>query len=145
MGRGTATARSPNRILREGSGGRYMWPFGEERRREERHGVGWMGLLKCTFSDLEGTLEAQVVNASAGGARLHVDRLQINAHHLVVSDETPRLALEIAFADGLFESEIQICWYNQLEEDRNFAVGVKFLKLTKESRAVLKGALKNLE
>jgi hypothetical protein len=120
-----------------------MWLFGSDRRREERLTVGWMGALRCTFPDLEETLQAAVVNASRGGALLNIDRLQIGAHHLVISDETPRLELEIAFSGGPFKTEVEIRWYDQIEEDRNFAVGVQFKALSKESLALLKEALKN--
>ena len=121
-----------------------MWPFGKDRRQLIRRAVCWEALLHCTFSNFQDTLKIRVVNISSRGTVLHLERLQIGPYHLAISDQPPQLELEILLPEGPLKANVEIRWYDWLENQRIFAVGVEFIDLSEKSQEILLQAINNL-
>ncbi len=120
-----------------------MWPF-DDRRRYKRHAVRWEGSLRCVFSNCEETIPIDVVEVSMSGARLLMHRMQVGQHHLLISDQSPDVDLDMSVPGGAVTASIALRWYNYDEENRRFAVGIEFIELDTESQATLKEAIKEL-
>lgn len=121
-----------------------MWPFGKDRRQVIRRAVRWQALFHCTFSNFQAALKTRVVNISLGGAVLHLERLQIGPYHLAISDQPPQLELEILLPEGALKANVEIRWYDWLEDQRIFAVGVEFIDLSEKSQETLLQAINDL-
>jgi len=120
-----------------------MWPF-TERRFRKRYVVNWGATIACCFRDIEEELQAEVVEVSMQGARILLPRMQVGPHHLLVDNQADQLELNIHLPEGAVRSGMVIKWYNLLDGDRLFTVGVEFFNMPDDSKTLLKEKFKSL-
>ncbi len=122
-----------------------MWPFGKERRRDERNANAWKGRLRWKTSDVEEALDMQLYDASPSGAQLHLNLTQDGLHQqLFDPGQTAHCELEIFFPKETLRTEVDLCWHRSLDREGGVAVGVKFIGMSDENAAILAKALRNL-
>ena len=121
-----------------------MWPF-NERRHRKRYMVNWDATVCCSFPNVEEKLQAEVVEISMEGARILLPQMQVGPYHLLVDNQSDQLELKIPLPEGPVRSQIIVKWYNLLDDDRLFTVGIEFLNMPDDSKSLLKEKFKNLK
>lgn len=106
----------------------------EDRRFKKRYEVSWEALLEIRFSDFQGKMPITVVNFSVVGALLHSKQIFLNERHLIATEHPPALNLKIFLSECVFESQVEIRWYDWSVEMNLFEIGVKFINLSKEKK-----------
>lgn len=102
-----------------------MWPF-SERRRNKRYAVDWEAEVHCAPLGQTEYLRTQVIEVSRHGARIRLFRMHLRTYHLMVNNNPDELELVIHLPEGTVRSNIIIRWYNRLEGEQLFTVGVEF-------------------
>ncbi|MDY0042240.1 MAG: PilZ domain-containing protein [Desulforhabdus sp.] len=121
-----------------------MWPF-TERRHRKRYTVHWNATICCLFPEAKEELQAEVVEISLQGARILLPRMQVGPYHLIVDNQEEQLKLNIHLPEGSVRSSVMIRWYNLLDEERLFSIGVEFFDLPEASKKMLKERFKSLK
>lgn len=118
---------------------------GKERRLGKRYTVCWDAILDVQFPDSHDQIEVQVVNFSAGGALLHSKRLTVDNRHLVITEIRPELTLKLSLPEAVLELTTTIEWYEVLNEDGTFEIGVIFTNFKGESNTSVAEVIRLME
>lgn len=117
-----------------------MWPF-TERRRSKRYPVEWEAEVHCSAFGQPEYLEATVIEVTRQGARILLHRMHLRTYHLMVNNNPEELILVIHMPEGTIRCKLIIRWYNRLEDEQLFTVGVEFHDMPEGGQNVLKEAI----
>lgn len=116
-----------------------------EWRSNRRHIVCWDAILEAKFPDFDGQMGVKVVSFSGGGALLHSEQLTVGNRHLLISDIKPELKLKISLPERVLKLMTRIAWYNVLNEEGTFQIGVSFTNFEEESNLSVRELIKIME
>jgi hypothetical protein len=116
----------------------------KDRRRAKRYVVSWEGLLEVRFPDFHGQIPVTISDFSEFGALLNSEQIFLNSRHLIAATYHPELDLKIFSPEGTFTSIINIRWYDWSVEKNMFEIGVEFINLSKENKAMIQKLIRKL-
>ncbi len=118
-----------------------MWLSKKNRRYNQRYKIHREALLHYILPEHQATLNVVLEDISLKGALLQMNKLQAGPFHLLASDQSPRLILEISLPMGIVRQTIKIEWYRLQDKGSGFLMGVKFIDLSKETISILKDTI----
>ncbi|MCP4349749.1 MAG: hypothetical protein GY795_30070 [Desulfobacterales bacterium] len=120
----------------------FFWK--KSRRHTKRYSVSWDALLEVRFPDFQDNVKVKVANVSGTGAYIHSNQIFFNNCHLISLEQKPDLNLKVFSPNGLFESIIEIQWYNWSVKQNIYEIGVEFIYLLKEHRDIIDKVMHSL-
>lgn len=101
--------------------------FRFNKRSEERYPVNWESELQVHFSDQHYQIPVIVANISTQGALLLSDQIFIDNQPIISNHQQNQLILVIQTEVIVFQSPIEVRWYQWSVRKNRYEIGIKFI------------------